>query len=77
MRAEWHFIIYTLNGIYCTNGSEYQINLTKSAIKENPKLFYNNMKRIISIIVRLLKDRVSINSFLASKRARIKKIIKK
>jgi len=35
------------------------------------------MKRVIGIIVGLLKDRVSVNSFLASKRARIKKIIKK
>ena len=74
---EWHFIIYTPDGIYSTSGSEYQINLTKSAIKENLELLQSNMKRVISIIVGLLKDRVSIDSFLASKRARIKKIIKK
>ncbi len=35
---EWHFIIYTSDSIYFTNGNEYQINLTKSAIKENPEL---------------------------------------
>ncbi|PKY35103.1 hypothetical protein RhiirB3_455480 [Rhizophagus irregularis] len=75
--AEWHFIIYTHDGIYCTSGSEYQINLTKSAIKENPELLRSNVKRVIGIIVGLLKDRVSIDSSPASKRARIKKIIKK
>ena len=36
--TEWHFIIYTLDGIFSTSGSEYQINLTKSAVKENPEL---------------------------------------
>jgi len=36
--TEWHFIIYTLDGIYCTSGSEYQINLSKSAIKDNLEL---------------------------------------
>jgi hypothetical protein len=75
--AEWHFIIYTLDGIYCTSGSEYQINLMKSAIKENPELLRSNVKRVIGIIVGLLKDRVSVDSSPASKRARIKKIIKK
>ena len=75
--TEWHFIIYTLDGIYCTSGSEYQINLTKSAIKENPELLRSNVKRVIGIIVGLLKDRVSVDSSPTSKRARIKKIIKK
>src|SRR3954454_22623673 len=36
--TEWHFIIYTPDSIYSTSGSEYQINLTKSAVKENPEL---------------------------------------
>ncbi|RGB25039.1 hypothetical protein C1646_772277 [Rhizophagus diaphanus] len=75
--TEWHFIIYTLDGIYCTSGSEYQINLTKSAVKKNPELLQNNVKRVIGIIVGLLKDRVSVDSSPTSKRARIKKLIKK
>ncbi|RGB23638.1 hypothetical protein C1646_774223 [Rhizophagus diaphanus] len=75
--TEWYFIIYTPDGIYCTSGSEYQINLTKSAIKENPELLRSNVKRVIGIIVGLLKDRVSVDSSPASKRARVKKIIKK
>ncbi|GES85294.1 hypothetical protein GLOIN_2v1598257 [Rhizophagus clarus] len=56
------------NGIYCTSGSEYQINLTKSAIKENPELLRSNVKRVIGIIVGLLKDRVSVGSSPTSKR---------
>ncbi|PKB99001.1 hypothetical protein RhiirA5_430427 [Rhizophagus irregularis] len=75
--TEWHFIIYTLDGIFSTNGSEYQINLTKSAVKDNPELLRSNVKRVIGIIVGLLKDRVSVDSSSTSKRARIKKFIKK
>src|ERR1043165_9962707 len=75
--TEWHFIIYTPDGIYFTSGSKYQINLTKSTVKENPKLLCSNVKRVIGIIVGLLKDRVSVDSSPASKRARIKKFIKK
>ena len=74
---KWHFIIYTPDGIFSTSGSEYQINLTKSAVKENPELLRNNVKRVIGIIVGLLKDRVSVDSSPTSKRARIKKFIKK
>jgi len=74
---EWHFIIYTPDGIYSMSGSEYQINLMKSAIKENPKLLRSNVKRVIGIIIGLLKNCVSVDSSLASKRARIKKFIKK
>jgi hypothetical protein len=54
--TEWHFIIYTPDGIYSTSGSEYQINLTKSAVKDNPELLRSNVKRVIGIIVGLLKD---------------------
>ncbi len=65
--TEWHFIIYTSDGIYYISDSKYQINLIKSVIKENPKLLQNNMKRVIDIIVGLLKDRISIDSSLTSK----------
>ena len=54
--------------------SEYQINLTKFAVKENPELLRNNVKKVIGIIV---KDRVNIDNFSTSKRARIEKFIKK
>ncbi len=75
--TEWHFIIYTPDGIFSISGSEHQINLTKFVVKDNSELLQSNVKRIIGIIVGLLKDRVSVDSFPASKRARIKKFIKK
>ena len=75
--TEWHFIIYTPDGIYSTSSSEYQINLTKSAVKENPELLRSNVKRVIGIIVGLLKDRASVDSSSSSKRTRIEKFIKK
>jgi hypothetical protein len=48
----------------------------KTAAKENLELLQSNVKRIIGIIVGLLKDRVSVDSSPASKKARIKKFIK-
>ncbi|PKY32525.1 hypothetical protein RhiirB3_450763 [Rhizophagus irregularis] len=48
--------------IYSTSGSKYQINFTKSSVKENPDLLQNDVKRVIGIIVGLLKDKVSVNS---------------
>ncbi len=74
--TEWHFIIYTPDGIYSTSGSEHQINLTKSVIKENSELLRSNVKRIISIIVGLLKDRVNVDSSPASKRLGSKSLLK-
>jgi hypothetical protein len=65
------------DGIYSTSGSEYQINLSKSAVKENLELLQSNVKRVIGIIVGSLKDRVSVNGSPAIKRTRIKKFIKK
>ncbi|RIA82368.1 hypothetical protein C1645_835489 [Glomus cerebriforme] len=75
--TEWHFIMYTPNDIYSMSSSEYQINLMKFTIKKNPDLLQSNVKRVIGIIVGLLKDHVSIDSYSASKRVRIKKYIKK
>ncbi|CAG8799850.1 4081_t:CDS:2, partial [Racocetra persica] len=40
--TEWHFIIYTPDGVYATSNSEYQINLSKTAIKENPNMLQIN-----------------------------------
>jgi hypothetical protein len=74
--AEWHFIIYTPDGIYCTSGSKYQINLTKSAIKENSELLRSNVKRVIGIIVGLLKDRVSVSSSQLARGSESKKLSK-
>ncbi len=43
--TDWYFIIFTPNGIYSMSESKYQINLTKSAVKDNPELFRSNVKK--------------------------------
>ncbi|CAG8600345.1 9276_t:CDS:2 [Rhizophagus irregularis] len=69
-------IIYTPYEIY-SSGSKYQITrICYSAAKENPELLRSNVKMVIGIIVRLLRDRASVDSSPASKRAIIKKLIK-
>src|SRR6266540_2365921 len=74
--TEWYFIIYTPDDIFFTSSSEHQINLTKSAIKENTELLRSNVKRVIGIIVGLLKDRVSVDSSPSSKRLDSKSLLK-
>ena len=74
---EWHFIIYTPEGIFATSNSEHQVNLSKIAIKENLDTLRSNIKKVIGIIVGLLKDRISVDNSSASKRSRIKKFTKK
>ncbi len=44
----------------------------KSTIKENPDLLQSNVKRVINIIVGLLKDRISVDSSLTSKKLELK-----
>ncbi|RGB22813.1 hypothetical protein C1646_775490, partial [Rhizophagus diaphanus] len=56
--TEWHFIIYIPDGIYSMSGSEYQINLTKSTVKDNPELLRSNVKRIMSSELEVLKQRI-------------------
>ncbi|CAG8713107.1 9989_t:CDS:2 [Cetraspora pellucida] len=55
----WHFIMFISDGIFYTSNSEYQINFTKKALKGNHKNLRDDIKQIISIIVELLKDRIS------------------
>jgi hypothetical protein len=50
---------------------------SKSTLKKIFKLFRSNVKRVIGIIVGLLKDHISVDSFPSSKRTRIKKFINK
>jgi len=52
---DWQF---TSEGIFCTSNSEYQINLTKKALKGNQESLREDIKQVVSIVVGLLKDRV-------------------
>ncbi|RHZ67808.1 hypothetical protein Glove_299g95 [Diversispora epigaea] len=69
--VEWHFIMFTTDGLYCTSKKQYQINLTKMVIEEDFDAFRNSLKRVIGIIVGLLRDRVSVDNSPSSKWARI------
>ncbi|RHZ76804.1 hypothetical protein Glove_192g30 [Diversispora epigaea] len=75
---DWHFIIFASEGIFCTSNSEYQINLTKITLKKNCDILKKDIKQIISIIVGLLKDKISTCDEPGSKKLRVQeKIIKK
>ncbi|CAG8758614.1 24026_t:CDS:2 [Dentiscutata erythropus] len=74
--VDWHFIMFTSDGLYCTSKSEYQIDLTKKVIRENQEILRNNIKEIIGIIVGLLKDRVTVCDKPESKRRRVQEKIK-
>ncbi|RHZ78558.1 hypothetical protein Glove_161g53 [Diversispora epigaea] len=49
--ADWHFIMFTSEGIFCTSNNEYQINLTKKALKGNQENLREDIKQVISIVV--------------------------
>jgi hypothetical protein len=69
--------MFTTDGLYCTSKSEYPINLSKTALKEDLESIRKGVKRVLGVIVGLLKDRITVDNSPASKRARIKKITKK
>ncbi|CAG8791157.1 27704_t:CDS:2, partial [Dentiscutata erythropus] len=57
--TEWHFIKLATEGLYCTSKSEYQINLSKTALKEDLESIRKGVKAVIGIIVGLLRDRIT------------------
>ncbi|CAG8516720.1 385_t:CDS:2 [Dentiscutata erythropus] len=61
--TEWYFILYTSNEISCTSKNPLNIRFTESVLKEGleeEKELCKNMKRVMEVIVRLLKDRVDV-----------------
>ncbi|RIB06595.1 hypothetical protein C2G38_2046667 [Gigaspora rosea] len=71
--TEWHFIMFATDGLFCTCKSEYPINLSKMALKEDLDSIRKGVRRVLGVIVGLLKDRISVDNSPASKKARIKK----
>jgi len=69
--------MFTSDGIFCTSNSEYQINLTKKALKGNQENLRDEIKQVIGIIVGLLKDRVSACDEPETKKRRVQDKIKK
>ncbi|CAG8672170.1 18837_t:CDS:2 [Dentiscutata erythropus] len=55
--VDWHFIMFTSDGLYCTSKTEYQIDLTKKVLRDSRENLRDSIKQIIGIIVGLLKDR--------------------
>ncbi|CAG8840463.1 14305_t:CDS:2 [Gigaspora margarita] len=71
--TEWHFIKLTTEGLYSTSKSEYRINLSKTALKEDLESIRKGVKTVISIIVGLLKDRIAMCDEHEIKKRRIQK----
>src|SRR4051812_49838365 len=74
--TDWYFILHSTEGIYSTSKTEYQISLTKDALKDDTEL-RKNVKRVLEVIVGLLKDRALGSEEPANKKRHVKKIIKK
>ncbi|CAG8578223.1 8651_t:CDS:2, partial [Ambispora leptoticha] len=73
--TDWHFILYSTEGIFCTSETEYHISLTK-AVLDNDTDLRKGVKRVMEVIVGLLKDRVMIDSTPDVKRRRVEEIKK-
>ncbi|RHZ78912.1 hypothetical protein Glove_155g123 [Diversispora epigaea] len=53
--TEWHFIMFATDGLYCTSKSEYQINLSKMALKEDVNSIRKGVKASIGCYRWLIK----------------------
>ena len=69
--------MFTSEGIFCTSNSEYQIDLTKKALKGNQENLREDIRQVISIVVGLLKDRITACDEPESKRRRVREKITK
>src|SRR5581483_3375489 len=74
--TDWYFILHSTKGIYSTSRTEYQISLIKDTLKDDAEL-RKNVKRILKMIVRLLKDRAVGNKEPTTKKCCVEEIIKK
>ncbi|RHZ80831.1 hypothetical protein Glove_131g32 [Diversispora epigaea] len=75
--VDWHFIMFTSDGLYCTSKTEYQIDLTKKVLRGSRENLRDSIKQIIGIIVGLLKDRAMACDEPENKRRRVQEKIGK
>ena len=78
--TEWHFLLYTPDGISCTSRNPLNIYFVKSALEkgsEDKKKLCKNVKRVMEVIVGLLKERVDVKKELKNKKARVQEYLKK
>ena len=71
--TDWHFVLYTPEGVFSTSQTEYHISLTKSAIQDDSEL-RKGVKKVVEVIVGILKDRVMVEKEPEAKKRRIAKI---
>src|SRR4051794_1867210 len=74
--TDWYFILHSTEGIYCTSRTEYRISITEAALKDDMEL-RKSVKRVLEVIVGLLMDRIVGSEEPATKKRRLKEIIKK
>ncbi|RHZ89257.1 hypothetical protein Glove_16g217 [Diversispora epigaea] len=74
--TEWHFIKLATEGLYCTSKSEYRINLSKTALKEDLESIGKGVKTVIGVVVGLLRDRITMCDEHEIKKRRIQKFNK-
>jgi len=71
--TDWHFILYTPEGVFSTSQTVYSIELSKASIKDDSDL-RKGVKKVLQVIVGILKDRVMVEKEPEAKRIRIAEI---
>ena len=78
--TEWHFLLFTTRGVFCTSQEPLCVRITKFALDESSdagKLLNMNVKEIIEVIVGMLQERIGeAGSEPAAKRQRVESIVK-
>ena len=78
--TEWHFLLYTPDGISCTSRNPLNIRFVETALEEgseDEKELCKNGKRVMEVIVGLLKDRVDVENKPAMKKQRVQRFFEK
>jgi len=71
--TDWHFILYTPEGVFSTSQTVYNIELSKASIEDDSDL-RKGVKKVLQVIVGILKDRVRVEKEPEAKKRRIAKI---
>ncbi|GBC21314.2 hypothetical protein GLOIN_2v1678071 [Rhizophagus irregularis DAOM 181602=DAOM 197198] len=72
--TEWHFLLYTPEGIRCTSRNPLNIRFVETALiedSEDEKELCKNVKRVMEVIVGLLMERVTVEKEPAKKKQRL------
>ena len=78
--TEWHFLLYTPDGISCTSRNPLNIRFVETALEEgseDEKELCKNVKRVMEVIVGLLRERVDVEKEPKNKKASVQEYLKK